>query len=136
MNILKHPGSDVEFQVDAGYFLADLNVYDREESLGEILGRFDPNLPADLQMLVGTRILGSKRFERLGAEHKRLLLKILREAIANDENLVRYFDPDLFEDGFSLPATWEVQSPKAFFEEIYTQAHDLWEIGKGDTHRK
>lgn len=129
MDRLKHPGSDIDFRVDAGYFLADLNVYDREESLGVMLDKFDPNSHSDLQELVSTKILGSKRFARLSSEHKLRLLAVLREALQNDNDLDRFFNRELFEDGFSLPFSWDVRNPIEFFDEIYRQARELWELG-------
>jgi hypothetical protein len=40
---LKIPGTNFDFIVSPAYFLAEFDIYDREEDLGEELNRFDPN---------------------------------------------------------------------------------------------
>ena len=128
MQSLKHPGSDLDFSVDVGYFLGDLNVYDREESLGALLETYDPNRSSDLTALVRDRILASKRFERLSADHKRILLQKLRGALALDDDFAKFFDPESAGDFFALPYSWEIREPRKFFEEIYRQIVESWDI--------
>ena len=48
---LLYPDSDIPFHPNPGWFLGAFNCYDREETLGETLNRYDPLDPAQLQAL-------------------------------------------------------------------------------------
>lgn len=48
---LLYPDSDIPFHPNPGWFLGAFNCYDREETLGETLNRYDPLDPAQLQGL-------------------------------------------------------------------------------------
>jgi len=65
---LKFPQSDIDFIITPAYFLGDFDVYDREESLGEYLSKFNPNNFEDLSLILeekffnGGRVLGLSLF--------------------------------------------------------------------------
>lgn len=40
---LYYPDTNFEFDPSLSYFIGDLDIYDREETLGVYLDRFDPN---------------------------------------------------------------------------------------------
>ena len=48
---LLYPDSDIPFHPNPGWFLGAFNCYDREETLGETLNRYDPLDPVQLQAL-------------------------------------------------------------------------------------
>ncbi len=61
---LKIPGTNFDFIVSPAYFLAEFDVYDREEDLGEELNRFDPNNSSDLKKPIADSHFSSNAGQR------------------------------------------------------------------------
>jgi len=125
---LKYPDSDVDFNVTPAYFLGDFDIYDREESLGEYLNKYDPNDPEQLHKVLLEIFFEGGRVSKLTVEHKEVLLKSLSSAL-KDENynfqeLVSHEND--FDDCFNLPHEWDFSRPRFFFEEVYRMAVNLW----------
>jgi hypothetical protein len=68
--LLKYPNSNVDFVVTPAYFLGDFDVYDREETLGARLEKFDPNNDEQLQVVLEQYFFRGARATGLTAEHK------------------------------------------------------------------
>lgn len=105
------------------YFLGCFDIYDREETLGEELERFDPNDPTDREELILKYCLPRKRSYR----QRFLLYKCLEEALQDKnydfQSLLKY-DPEAYS---SFPDGWdEMKDTRAFFEDIFRLATVEW----------
>ncbi|MBC3778171.1 hypothetical protein [Pseudomonas sp. SWRI99] len=98
------------------YFLCGFDVYDREETLGEELEKYDPDSPADREILIFKYCLPVSRT----CEQKLLLFKCLEAALLDsDYDFGSFFKYD-YEACSSFPDGWdEMVSPRAFFEDIH-----------------
>jgi hypothetical protein len=90
--MLIDPGTDQPYIPTPSYFLGCFDVYDREETLGEELEKYDPNNPVDRKELIIKYCLAGGRSHR----HRLLLYKCLEEALQNKnydfQSLLKY-DP-------------------------------------------
>jgi hypothetical protein len=124
---LKYPDSEVDFVVEPRYFLGVFDVYDREETLGAELDRVDPNDSKQLTELLRRRFFEGPRVAKLSAEHKVELTRVLKRALDENYDFAKLFDAETDHwDCFSLPGSWQVRNPRAFFEEIYRLAGEYW----------
>jgi len=125
---LKHPSSNVEFNVTPAYFLGDFDIYDREEELGAQLNAFDPNDEDALDILMDEYFFRGGRVAKLQSGHKAELLRMLSEALADKQfdfaALLRRQDE--LGSVFALPASWLIRDPRDFFGKIYRLAVDRW----------
>jgi hypothetical protein len=116
-------GTGLPYTPTPSYFLGCFDIYDREESLGVELEKFDPNEPADREILVVKYALKGKRSYR----EKYLLYKCLEAAVMDKEydfQALLEHDP---QECSSFPDGWdEMDNPRLFFEEIYRLAGELW----------
>ena len=108
------------------YFLGCFDIYDREETLGEELEKFNPNNPSDREELILKYCLDRNRTYR----HRFLLYKCLEKALEDKnydfQSLFKY-DPEAYS---SFPCGWdEMENTRAFFEDIYRLATIEWKEG-------
>lgn len=125
---LKYPNSNVAFVVGPGYFLGDFDVYDREETLGAKLDKFNPNDKSQLHLLLDEYFFNGARVASLSPEHKAELIRVLEAALNNEEfdfsALVTHErDP---EDYFTLPDSWSIKDPRSMFINIYNITLEHW----------
>lgn len=123
------PGTGLPYTPTPSYFLGCFNIYDREETLGEELEKFDPNEPADREILIIEYALKGRRSYR----EKYLLYKCLKTALLDKE----YDFQGLLEHDSqvcsSFPDGWDaMDNPRLFFEEIYRLAGEVW---RDDLHK-
>lgn len=114
--MLIDPGTGQPYIPTPSYFLGCFDIYDREETLGEELERFDPNDPTDREELILKYCLPRKRSYR----QRFLLYKCLEEALQDKnydfQSLLKY-DPEAYS---SFPDGWdEMKDTRAFFEDIF-----------------
>jgi hypothetical protein len=117
------PATSKPYLPNPAYFLCCFDVYDREETLGEELERYDPNVAADREELILKYCMPMKRSYR----QKFLLVECLAFALQDREydfeSLFRYDS----EACSSFPDGWdEMVSTRLFFEEIYRLAMIEW----------
>ena len=117
------PGTGLPYIPTPSYFLGCFDIYDREETLGVELNKFDPNDESDRERLIVNYSLKVRRSYR----ERFLLYKCLEEALLDDgydfQTLLKH-DP---EEHSSLPDGWEeMEDPRGFFAEIYRLASDVW----------
>ena len=127
--MLIDPGSGQPYIPTSAYFLGCFNIYDREETLGEELEKYDPNDPTDREILILKHCLIRRRSYR----HRFLLYKCLEEALLDKsydfQSLLKY-DPEACA---SFPCGWdEMENTRAFFEDIFRLATIEW---KDDLHK-
>jgi hypothetical protein len=125
---LKHPESNVDFDVTPLYFLGDFDIYDREDSLGEYLNKYDPNDKKQLHSLLTKRFFKGPRVAKLAVEHRAELMKVLIQSLESDDFdfgsiLTQDREPGEY---FELPWDWEFERPRYFFEEVYRLAIEFW----------
>src|SRR5690554_818278 len=121
---LTYPNSNCVFKPSLTFFLGELDIYDKEESLGEYLNGFDPNDRNQVRLLLDELFFNGARVKSLGAEHKKVLFELLVEALGepgHDFRSVFEMDED---DCFCLPCDWEVNDYRLFFEELHRLAID------------
>lgn len=124
---LKYPNTNVDFVVSPAYFIAEFDVYDREEDLGEALNEFDPNDEEDLERLFAERLLSGGN-EAYAPAHKGELLRVLGDALADPSydfgRLLSQADNE--NEYFTLPSKWVIQVPRNFFLEAYRVIYNAW----------
>jgi hypothetical protein len=95
------------------YFLGCFDIYDREETLGEELEKFNPNNPSDREELILKYCLVGNRTYR----HRFLLYKCLEVALRDEMENTRAF----FEDIYRLATIeWKEDLQKANLEDQST----------------
>ncbi|PKA67935.1 hypothetical protein ATI02_0654 [Pseudomonas baetica] len=105
------------------YFLCCFDVYDREETLGEELEKYNPNVAADRRELILRYCMPMKRSYR----QKFLLVQCLEFALEEkgyDFKSLFQYDPEAYS---SFPDGWdEMDDSRIFFEDIYRLAMIEW----------
>jgi hypothetical protein len=130
--MLIDPGTRLPYTPTPSYFLGCFDIYDREETLGEELQKFDPNRPIDREILIIEYALKVRRTYR----EKYLLYKCLETAILDNEYDFQALLEHDSQECSSLPDGWdEMENPRLFFEEIYRLAGKVWkdDICKAET---
>lgn len=125
---LKIPGTNMDFVVTPQYFLAEFDVYDREEDLGEELNRYNPNDSKDLRELFNRYLFSGKIVERYRVEHKAKIAEVLAETLREKDFdfgalIKKMYDSD---EGFSLPSKWVFENPRSFFVGAYKAVYERW----------
>ena len=124
---LKYPDTDIDFDGSPRNFLECFDVYDREETLGEVLNRFDPNDPVQLSELIRQYVFDPPRVAHLTAGHRALLILELKKALDENYDFGPMFTSDQNSPAvIELPSKWVIRDPRGFFEEIYRQAKVHW----------
>lgn len=123
--MLKHPFLNIPYQPKLQYLLSAFDIYDREESLGATLERYDINSPTDREDLIRTYI--TDRSTDLNYRHRKALIDVLSAALSDnayDFSKVLSQDPHSY---CTLPFGWDsMRSPRAFFEDIFRLANEEW----------
>ncbi|MDR9865557.1 hypothetical protein [Pseudomonas baetica] len=105
------------------YFLCCFDVYDREETLGEELEKYNPNVAADRRELILRYCMPMKRSYR----QKFLLVQCLEFSLEEkgyDFKSLFQYDPEAYS---SFPDGWdEMDDSRIFFEDIYRLAMIEW----------
>jgi hypothetical protein len=123
--MLRDPFLNEPFDPNLKWFIGVFDVYDREQSLGKALEKYNPNKKVDREVLIKNYALN---LNYLTYRHRYVLLKAL-ESNLSDES---YDFQSLFEiseeDASSWPrAEWyELESPRDFLLDIYVLAQILW----------
>ena len=111
------------FRPTPSFFLGGVDIYDREETLGEELEKLDPNNPIDREEIILKYCLPTRKSYR----HKYVVFKCLDEALQDEsydfQSLLKY-DPEAYS---SFPDGWdEMENTRAFFEDIFRLATVVW----------
>ncbi|MCH8622615.1 hypothetical protein [Undibacterium sp. TS12] len=122
---LKGPMCSADFQPDPTSFLAVFDIYDREESLGVELAKYDPNDFAQLNTLMRDFYFSVKD-DFFKPEHKAELIRVLAEALHDNSYDFAALVVYEYNEYISLPDTWEIHNPRQFFRNIYTIASEHW----------
>lgn len=125
---LHFPNSLVLFQPNPRLLLGPLDIYDREESLGVELARFDPGNETEAKALLQKHVLPCFAEERgFTVEHRAALALALAEALASSKyDFQSFFDRSGEEDEFTLPSSWNVSKPRQFVFWAYSLMQEQW----------
>jgi hypothetical protein len=104
------------------------DVYDREDSLGESLNKYNPNDSEQLRGLFHELYLSNASVDKVSTNYKLRILTVLQNALADptfdfDRILDRY---NLAEQYISLPTRWSNINARAFFEQAYLSVYGKW----------
>lgn len=121
--MLIDPETSKPYLPSPAYFLCCFDVYDREETLGEELEKYNPNAAVDRESLILKYCMPMKRSYR----QKFLLVECLKLALLEEDydfqSLFQY-DPEAYS---SFPDGWdEMDNSRVFFEDIYRLAMVEW----------
>ncbi|MFC6337892.1 hypothetical protein GIR22_19640 [Pseudomonas sp. CCM 7891] len=123
--MLKSPFIDKPFEPAISYILAALSIYDREETKGEALWKYNPNDIGDREKIIRLFILEELMY--LPYRHRYVLITMLKEALsASDFDFSKEFESDYDE---YITMAWdetEIDNPRGFFEDIYRLANEEW----------
>lgn len=121
------PYSGTPYTPTLYYFLGGFDIYDREETLGKELSKYDPNIASDRHKLITQYFL--PRHLNSSYREKYLLFTCLKEALSEREYDFQAIFEDDPEEYSSLPPYWdEMESPRAFFEDIYKIISNEWHL--------
>ncbi|WP_460150543.1 hypothetical protein [Pseudomonas sp. S3_A03] len=124
--MLFHPSSShIPFDANLMYFVGVFDIYDREETKGEELAKYNPNDQKDRENLIRKYCLDPNN--RFSYRHKYKLMETLFLALNNEHFNFNYFFKDDSES-YSLMA-WdetEIDDPRGFFADIYRLANEVW----------
>ncbi|MFQ2131438.1 hypothetical protein ACK34S_02815 [Aeromonas hydrophila] len=118
----------IEFKPSISDVIGNLDIYDREETLGVYLDRFDPNNRADVCNLLKEMFFHGPNASELSISHKESLVESLISALRDPGfDFCKPFDTDDENgDTFTLPFSWEIKRSRLFFEEAYRIAMSEW----------
>ena len=123
--MLKSPFADKPFEPTLSYILAALSIYDREETKGEKLWKYNPNNINDRETIIKSFIL--KDLMYLSYRHRYVLMTILKDALSTPNfDFSKEFEID--HDAY-ITMAWdetEIENPRGFFMEIYRIANEEW----------
>lgn len=123
---LKGPMSSADFQPDPTSLLSAFDIYDREESLGVELSKYDPNDFNQLNILMRDFCF-SVDDDFYKPEYKAELIRVLAEALHdNSYDFATLVVVHEYNEHISLPYTWEIHNPWQFFLNIYAIASEHW----------
>lgn len=107
------------------YILGGLGIYDREETLGEELRKYDPNSYHDRQTIIRNYVLRDLIY--LSYRHRFALFKLLESFLSdNNFDFASQFESDYDECSTIAWDETEIEDPRGFFEEIYKIASEEW----------
>lgn len=127
---LFYPDSDIPFHPNPGWFLGAFNCYDREETLGEILNRYDPLDPAQLQALYDAYVF-DEFGEQLGftSVHRAAIATNLIAALSETKHdFAAYLAIDESEEEWCFPSVWAFPRPRYSFEQAYLALLRHWGV--------
>ena len=107
--------------------MGGIEIYDREESLGEEIRKYNPNNPVEREVVIRKYIVPSEPW--LSYRHKFVFLKVLEDALKDpDYDFASEFAADYDSDDYTCVA-WdetEIENPRLFFEDIYRILSEVW----------
>lgn len=112
------------------YLIGRFSVYDREETLGEELNKYDPNDPVDRDLLIRRYCLSLTPGETF--LHRRAMFDLLEQALADsDFDFASVWaddeDDEYFYEFWSWPSDWpEINDPRGLFQAIRDTAKEVW----------
>ncbi|WP_282357468.1 hypothetical protein [Pseudomonas sp. PS01303] len=111
------------FKPSPSFFLAGLDIYDREETLGEELELLDPDNPSDREVIIVNYCLPTWK----SYKHRYFIYQSLQEALEDpmyDFKSLFMYDPEAYS---SFPSGWdEMQDTRVFFEDVFRLATIAW----------
>ncbi|MBC3366559.1 hypothetical protein [Pseudomonas sp. SWRI154] len=127
--MLNAPFAELQYEPTVDMFLAGLDTeYQGREFKDEIL-KLDPNSKVGRAEIIKKYII--KRQEHLSYRHKFLLFKKLECALLNEDydfSTAFEYDYEANEPSSSPWSASEIDTPRSFFEDIFSIAKDVWSV--------
>ncbi|KAA0943148.1 hypothetical protein FQ186_27600 [Pseudomonas sp. ANT_H14] len=125
--MLFHPLSDhLPFDASLNYFVGIFDIYDREETKGVELAKYNPNDPKDRKELILKYCLDPDKI--FSYRHKYKLMENLEFALTTKNFDFHIYFEDNHDEYTSM--AWdetEIDDPRGFFEEVFRLANKEWE---------
>lgn len=123
--MLKNPFVNEEFVPDLMWFIGQFDVYDREETLGVILGGYNPDDEHDRLVLI---VKYGLDLECLSYRHKYVLMSFLENKLNDpDFNFQCLFEIDEDCAGSWPRGEWyNLKDPRGFLQDVYILAKQIW----------
>jgi hypothetical protein len=121
------PNSSAPFIPTPAYLLGVFDVYDREETMGEELGLFDPNTPGDLKRLLdGWFFLAWSEAHGYTIQHRWEFAKSVADALERPgfDFAATFCNND--DEGFYPPYKWNITDARLFYVRAYKLLIDRW----------
>ncbi|RON01135.1 hypothetical protein [Pseudomonas brassicacearum] len=123
--MIKHPFLDIKYQPTVRGLIGAFDIYDREETLGLELEKYDVNVAGDRKALAKKYVAGN--YDYLSYRHKFLLVAVLKSALRDGSYDFQSLLEHDCESTNRFPDYWdEMENPRAFFEDIYSVLSDEW----------
>lgn len=122
------PFTTLPYKPTVDSFLAGLDTEYKDEDFKEKLLRLNPNNRGDREHIIKNYIIRGQEY--LPYRHKFLLVKELEKALLNpfyDFNAPFEYDYETNEPSASPWTASEINTPRSFFEEIFTIASNMWD---------
>lgn len=125
---LLYPDSDIPFHPNPGWFLGAFNCYDREETLGETLNRYDPLDPAQLQALYDAYVFDelSEQQGFTSAHRAAMAMNLIAALSETKHDFAAYLAIDESEEEWCFPSVWVFPKPRYPFEQAYIALLRQW----------
>jgi hypothetical protein len=125
---LLFPDSDIPFHPNPGWFLGAFNCYDREETLGETLNRYDPLDPAQLQALYDAYVFDefSEQSGFTSAHRVAMATNLIAALSETKHDFAAYLAIDESEEEWCFPSEWVFPKPRYPFEQAYIALLRHW----------
>ena len=124
--MLKHPNSDTDFVPTPGYLVGGFSIYDREESLGQELNKFDPNVFSDLQQLTEKYFCRTSTVRSWSVHHKVFFLEMLTNAFQDRNYDFGRIIKDDHDECFYMPSGWQIDDVRLMFVRMYGILLEEW----------
>ncbi|WP_422776207.1 hypothetical protein ACOXXE_20255 [Pseudomonas mediterranea] len=123
--MLTHPSVNTPYEPEPSGILAGISIYDREETLGEVLWNYNPNRQDEREEVIRKFILPS--YDYLTYRHRFLVFKLLERILLDvDFDFSKQFESDYDNPRILAWDETEIENPRGFFEDIYRLASDEW----------
>ena len=125
---LLHPDSDIPFHPNPGWFLGAFNCYDREETLGATLNRYDPLDSAQLQALYDAYVFDefSEQSGFTSAHRVAMATNLIAALSETKHDFTDYLAIDESEEEWCFPSAWVFPKPRYPFEQAYLALLRHW----------
>ncbi len=123
--MLKCPFMKTPYTPIISHILGAISIYDRENTIGKELRKYDPNNEEDRKKIIVSFIL--KDLMYLSYRHRFILISALSNTLNNpDFDFSKEFESNYDE---YITMAWdetEIDDPRSFFAHIYRLANEVW----------
>lgn len=116
---------NIPYAPKISHILGALSIYDLEDTIGEKLWKYDPNIEKDRKTIIISFIL--KDLMYLSYRHRFVLMSALKDVLDRPHfDFAKEFESDYDE---YITMAWDetqIADPRGFFADIYRLANEVW----------